>query len=87
MLTPFMVEALGGAAAVLTTLCWLPQAAKVLRDRDTSGLSLLTFATLVSGIALWLCYGLAIQSWPIILSNLAALGLNGTILAMKIRYG
>ncbi|WP_407050238.1 SemiSWEET family sugar transporter [Methyloraptor flagellatus] len=82
-----MVEALGGLAALFTTLCWLPQVVKVIRDRDTSSLSLTTFATLVTGLAFWLAYGVAIQSWPIIIANSLTLALNATILAVKLRYG
>lgn len=81
------IEVLGGLAAALTTLCWLPQMIKVLRDRDTSGLSVTTFATLVSGLALWLAYGVMIQSWPLILANAVTLALNATILAVKLRHG
>lgn len=87
MLSPLHIELLGAMAAVLTTLCWLPQAVKVVRDRDTSALSLITFGMLVTGIVLWLAYGLMIQSWPLIGSNIVSLGLNGMILGMKLRYG
>lgn len=87
MFGPFFVEAVGTIAAVCTTLCWLPQTLRVLRERDTSSLSLVTFATLVVGIVLWLAYGLMIGSWPLIFANLLTLVLNGTILAMKLRHG
>lgn len=87
MLPPLAVELLGGIAAVLTTLCWVPQAARVIRERETSGLSLTTFAMMVGGIVLWLVYGLVIESWPLVVANTVSLGLNGTILAMKLRYG
>jgi MtN3 and saliva related transmembrane protein len=78
---------IGVAAAILTTLCWVPQAIKVLRDRDTSSLSLATFLVLIAGIILWLTYGILIGSWPIILSNVISLPLNLAILGMKLKYG
>jgi MtN3 and saliva related transmembrane protein len=87
MTSPLIVEIIGSVAAVLTTACWIPQALRVLRARQASSLSLSTFAMLVSGILLWLTYGVMIQSWPLIMSNLISLVLNGTILAVKIRYG
>ena len=87
MLSPLAVELLGTVAAFLTTLCWLPQAIKVVRERDTSALSLVTFGMLVSGIVLWLAYGVMIQSWPLIGANVVSLGLNATILGLKLRYG
>ncbi|MEJ1160692.1 SemiSWEET transporter [Prosthecomicrobium sp. N25] len=87
MISPLLIELVGSIAAVLTTACWIPQALRVLRSRQASSLSLATFAMLVSGIVLWLTYGLMIQSWPLIASNVVSLVLNGVILGVKIRYG
>nr|WP_276557330.1 SemiSWEET transporter [Prosthecomicrobium hirschii] len=82
-----MIEVIGIIAALCTTLCWLPQTIRVIRLRDTSSLSLATFSIFVIGIVLWLAYGIMIMSWPLILANVFTLALNGTILALKLRYG
>ena len=55
-----MVEAIGAAGAVLTTVCWVPQAVKIIRDRDTRAISLPGTTLCVIGVLLWLIYGLAI---------------------------
>jgi MtN3 and saliva related transmembrane protein len=81
------LEILGFVAAILTTLCWLPQAAKTIRTKETGSLSLLAQSALTVGIVLWLAYGLLIGNAPIILSNAISLVLVTTILAMKLRYG
>jgi MtN3 and saliva related transmembrane protein len=81
------LETIGFIAAVLTTLCWLPQAVKTIRTRDTRSLSLVTQSALTLGVVLWLVYGLLIWNWPLILSNIVTLGLVATILTMKLRYG
>jgi MtN3 and saliva related transmembrane protein len=81
------LETIGFIAAVLTTLCWLPQAVKTIRTRDTRSLSLVTQSALTLGVVLWLVYGLLIWNWPVILSNIVTLGLVATILTMKLRYG
>jgi MtN3 and saliva related transmembrane protein len=81
------LETIGFVAAVLTTLCWLPQAVKTIRTRDTRSLSLVTQSALTLGVVLWLVYGLLIWNWPLILSNIVTLGLVATILTMKLRYG
>jgi MtN3 and saliva related transmembrane protein len=39
------------------------------------------------GVALWLCYGLLLQSWPIIIANGITLLLAGIVLAMKFKFG
>lgn len=81
------VPALGTAAAVLTTLCWVPQALKIIISRDTRSISLLTQSILVTGIVMWLVYGLALEDLPLIWANIVTLCLNGLILGLKLRYG
>jgi MtN3 and saliva related transmembrane protein len=39
------------------------------------------------GVALWLLYGIALRSWPMILANSVTLCLAATILGLKIRFG
>lgn len=80
-------ELVGFAAAVLTTVSFIPQALHTIRTRDTRGISLGMYATFTVGVACWLAYGIALGSWPMILSNTVTLGLSSTILALKIRYG
>ena len=87
MLSATQIELIGTAGATLTTLCWLPQAVKVLRDKDTRALSLPANAAFTLGIALWLVYGLALGNWPLIGSEAVTLALMLPILAMKLRYG
>lgn len=81
------VELTGSAAATLTTACWLPQAVKILRSRDTKALSLSTTALFTLGVGLWLVYGLARQDWPVVGANACTLALNALILGLKVRYG
>jgi len=40
-----------------------------------------------AGEAFWLAYGIAIQSWPVILLNTIVLTLAAIILFFKVRYG
>ena len=72
---------------MLTTLCWLPQVLKVIREKETRALSLPATVAFSVGVVLWLVYGLAIGDWPLIGSNAATLALMAPILAMKLRYG
>lgn len=86
-LSPLFIELIGGAAAVMTTLCWLPQTLRAIRHRDVASLSLFTFVVFSGGILLWLIYGVMIGSWPVILANLFSLALNLAIVFQKIRHG
>jgi MtN3 and saliva related transmembrane protein len=84
---PPLINLVGAAGAALTTLCWLPQAMKVIREKETRALSLPGTAAFTLGIVLWLVYGLAIGDWPLIGSNAITLVLMAVILTMKLRYG
>lgn len=80
-------ELIGYFAAFLTTVSFIPQALKTIRTRDTSGISLGMYSVFTAGVGCWFGYGLALGSWPMILSNIVTLGLSSTILALKLRYG
>ena len=82
-----LIDLVGYTAAVLTTAAYMPQAIRMWRTHSTHDLSLTTFLVLVAGIALWLAYGIAIGDVPLIGANLVTLGLAGTILYFKLRYG
>jgi MtN3 and saliva related transmembrane protein len=77
----------GAAGATLTTLCWLPQAVKTLRERDTRSLSLTATVAFTIGIALWLAYGIGRDDWPLIAANAVTLALMLPIVAVKLRCG
>ena len=84
---PVIVNLVGAAAAILTTICWLPQAFKILRTQHTKSISLLTYSVFAAGLVLWLCYGILLGSWPIILSNVVTLALVIPIILLKLRHG
>jgi MtN3 and saliva related transmembrane protein len=81
------VELLGALAAVTTTLCWLPQLFKIMRERQASGVSLVTNAALAGGVFLWCVYGVLIASWPVIAANAVTLLFILAIVGLKLRYG
>jgi MtN3 and saliva related transmembrane protein len=82
-----LIDAIGAVGAVLTTICWLPQAIQILRERDTRAISLTATAGFTAGIALWLVYGVALADWPLIGSSVVTLALMLVILGMKLRLG
>ncbi len=81
------VNTIGMVGAVLSTLCWVPQAVKVVRDRETQALSLVSTCGLAVGGIIWLIYGIARLDWPLIASNAVSLALTLVILRFKLRYG
>ena len=86
-MTLSLADAVGSAAAVLTTLSFLPQALHTFRTRDVSGISLVMYSALTLGVALWLVYGWLLGSWPIIIANVITVLLALAIVVMKLVFG
>ena len=86
-MAPTIVDAIGATGAILTTVCWVPQAVKIIRDRDTRAISLSGTMLCTLGVLLWLVYGLAIVDGPLIGSSIVTFAMTATVLVLKIRYG
>lgn len=80
-------ELLGGVAATLTTLCWFPQALRIIRTRDTRAISLIAQAAFTLGTGLWFIYGVMVGSPALMAANAITCVLAATIFALKLRYG
>jgi MtN3 and saliva related transmembrane protein len=78
---------IGYLAATLTCVAFVPQAIKTIRSKDTRSISLGMYIVFTIGIACWLVYGIALDSGPMIFSNVVTLVLSGTILGLKLKYG
>ncbi len=74
----------GYPAAFLTTIAFIPQAWHSWRTRDLAGISLPMYAMFTLGVALWLGYGLVIDSPPVIAANAITLLLASVVLWLKI---
>jgi len=80
-------DLLGYLAACCTTGAFLPQVIQAWKSRDTRAISMPMYLVFVTGVLLWLAYGLQINNWPMTIANLVTLVLAGTVLALKLRYG
>jgi MtN3 and saliva related transmembrane protein len=87
MLMTHAVDAIGAAGAILTTICWVPQTVKIIREREARAISLLATSLCTLGVLLWLVYGLAIHDAPLIGSSIVTLAMTATILVLKVRHG
>jgi MtN3 and saliva related transmembrane protein len=81
------MEWVGWAAAILTTVSFVPQAVKVIQTRDTASISLWMYILFATGIACWLAYGLLIGDVPMTAANAITLILATIILVTKVRNG
>ncbi len=80
------LDALGFAAGTLTTAAFVPQVMKSWVTRDLRGVSLRMYGLFTLGVALWLLYGIALKSWPVIICNAITLALAGGVLLLKLRH-
>ena len=74
---------LGFAAAACTTGAFVPQVVMVWRERGAPGISSFMYLMFILGVTLWLFYGLALGSWPVVVANGVTLALASSVLGMK----
>ena len=82
-----LVDALGGLAATLTTVAFVPQVALIWKTRSTKDVSLPMYLIFTIGVLLWFVYGVMLPSWPLIIANAITFLLAASVLAMKLRWG
>lgn len=77
---------LGIIAGVLTSISMVPQLVKVLKEKNVDDLSWVMLLVLITGVGLWVWYGIMKDEWPIILSNAFSVLLNSTLLICYMIY-
>ena len=82
----FFVEILGLIAGTLTTISFLPQLVKIVKNKSAKDVSLLMFLIFTVGIFLWLVYGILTLTLAIIIANSVTIILALSILILKIKY-
>jgi MtN3 and saliva related transmembrane protein len=82
----FFVELLGVIAGTLTTVSFLPQLVKIVKNKSAKDVSLLMFLIFTLGILLWLVYGILTLTLAIIIANSVTIILALSILILKIKY-
>jgi len=80
-----MGSLIGYVAAFCTTAAFVPQALKVYKGKQTKDISLSMFLLLTTGLALWIYYGVMVNSLPIIFANTITIILAAYILVMKFK--
>ncbi|MCF6234726.1 MAG: SemiSWEET transporter [Rhodobacteraceae bacterium] len=81
-----MVDYIGYLAAILGTICWLPQTLKTWRTKETKDLSLWANLLILATVMLWLIYGILLGAWPLIVANIVSILFVGAIVTAKLIY-
>lgn len=79
-------EILGLAAGVFTTAAVVPQIWKAWKSKEVEDVSPGMFFVLITGLALWVSYGVIKKDLPIIATNGVAFLLNCFMLFLIFRY-
>jgi MtN3 and saliva related transmembrane protein len=77
-------QLVGIGAAIMTTIANIPQTYKIIKEKNTEGVSLFTYTILLTGMLLWVTYGVLNTDWPIIIANGITALICSMILLLKI---
>lgn len=80
-----MTTFIGLAAAIFTTISYFPQLAKVWRTGQTGDLSIRMLLALLTGLSLWVVYGILQRDIAIIIANIISVCFVTFIAIFKIR--
>ena len=67
------IEAIGLVAGALGIIAWIPQIRDVWVHERHEGISLTTFSVVTLALALWLTYGILVESLAMIVANVFTL--------------
>lgn len=77
---------IGLIAGICTSFSLLPQLIKMIKEKEVDDISIIMLLTLMTGLGLWIYYGILRTDWPIILTNSFSFFLNGIMIVLRIRY-
>lgn len=63
------IEVLGLVAGGITSVAMMPQLIKVIKEKNAEDISVVMLLVLITGLSLWVWYGILQNELPIILSN------------------
>ncbi len=78
---------IGLIAGACTTISLLPQVIKTIKTKETKDISMAMYIILITGMLLWIIYGVLINAHPVIAANAFSLLLALIVLILKIKYG
>jgi MtN3 and saliva related transmembrane protein len=81
-----LTAVIGYIAGICTTLAVIPQIVRAWRSKKVKDVSPRMFLVLISGVSLWVVYGVLKQDIPIIATNGVSLMLNMSMLYLIARY-
>ena len=76
----------GLISSAFTTLASLPQLVKIFKEKKAENISLMWLVILIAGLSGWVCYGILLKDYIILISNLLGVFINTTIAVFAVRF-
>lgn len=76
----------GIAAGILTGISLLPQLIKIVKEKKANSISFGMLFVLLTGLCVWIVYGILKQDYPIIITNSFSLVTNVVIVILTRKY-
>lgn len=80
------IELVGYLGSFLTSITFIPQVYKSWQSKSVGDLSIWMIAIVVTSTLVWLVYGFAIESGPVIVANLVVLVLTLVLFYFKLSF-
>jgi MtN3 and saliva related transmembrane protein len=80
------VQILGLAAGTITSITFVPQVIQIWKTKSAKDLSLMMLLLLITGVLMWLSYGIIVMDTAIIYTNSMVLAMSLIMLYFKFRF-
>ena len=82
-----ITESLGLIAGALATCSVIPQVVRIYRLKSAREISMVFTTMLMIGLILWMVYGIFLALTPVIIWNSIGIGVTGSLMYAKLKYG
>ncbi len=79
-------QVIGIAAGIFTSASMIPQVIKMIQEKKAAQVSIVMILILITGISLWIWYGVLKTDFPIIITNAFSLLVNIVLIILRIKY-
>lgn len=80
------LQLLGLAAGTITSITFLPQVIQIWKTKSAKDLSMFMLLLLITGVSMWLTYGILVRDAAIIYTNSMVLTMSLIMLFFKFKF-
>ena len=80
------IKILGLLAGTITSITFIPQVLQIWKTKSAKDINILMLSLLITGVSLWLAYGIVVEDIAIIYTNSMVLAMSLLMLYFKFRF-